>query len=118
MKTIIGDLELKPEIGAPKTEVYSPTETIEIVQLHLPVSGTMSSIAEDLAAMWEEEDPPEMEAREPVLESERSCENTSDREMEEAVRTQDYGGSPLWKCGVRRRADEPISRLRSESGVD
>ena len=32
--------ELKPEIGAPETEVYSPTETIEIVQLHPPVSGT------------------------------------------------------------------------------
>jgi len=34
--------ELKPEIGAPETEVHSPMET-EIVQLHPPVSGTVSS---------------------------------------------------------------------------
>ena len=62
--------ELKPEIGAPETEVHSPTETIEIVQLHPPVSGTVSSITGGLAAIREEEEPPEMQAREPALENE------------------------------------------------
>jgi len=79
--------EPRPEIGALETEIYSPMETIEIVQLHLPVSGTVPSIAEDLVAVREEEDPPRMETREPVLENERSHENTSHRETEEAVRT-------------------------------
>ena len=79
--------EPKPETGALETEAHSPTETIEIVQLHLPVSGTVPSIAEDLAAIREKEDPPEMEAGEPVIENERSHENTSHRETEEAVRT-------------------------------
>jgi len=79
--------EPRPEIGALETEIYSPTETIEIIQLHQPVSGTVPSIVEDLATIWEEEDLPRMETREPVFENERSHENTSHRETEEAVRT-------------------------------
>ena len=79
--------ELEPETGAQEVEVHSPMETIEIVQLCPPVSGTASSITGDLAAIQEEEDLPKTEVRELELESERSLENTSDRETEETVRT-------------------------------
>jgi len=51
------------------------------------VSGAVPSITEDLATIREEEDPPRTETREPVSENERSHENTSHRETEEAVRT-------------------------------
>ena len=56
--------ELEPEVGAQKTEVVSLTKTDEIVQLHSPVSGMVSSITRDLtAAQLLEEDPPEIEVR-------------------------------------------------------
>jgi len=120
--------EPEPQAGVQETEVYGVIETSEIVQLSTTESGVASSIAADLTYIQEEEDLQEDEDVEPEVwltgSSERWRRIRGREVSKEDIRQRDgrsrlgYRGSPLWKCGVRRRADAPISHLRSGSGVD